>query len=349
MTTDLGQRLDELATQATRGLELAHPELPPIADAHDRSERPRLALAVAAAVAVVLLGAIWWLNRPDANVVDVAGGSPATQSIPSLLLEEPTPLADLSPRLRSQFEEIQSSVLDDLEPGEWVEFPGAHVLERGDVTVAVGLDTTGRMLCVAQDSDVLGSRAVDCTTMADFAVDRWLESSAETEDGYVHVVFAADEVTAAKFGRVNAEVVRNVVVFTDGFTGGITPLVADGSPHPGVVFPDPDASGELELPSAGTMDLLRAGCTISASEVVAEGVFLSSDGLLVEAEILPEGVFASGPLGPEPIDIVALDAQVRTSTIDGTLVVTASWDDESGSSSLTVDCGDNLIDLSYIR
>ncbi len=164
-------------------------------------------------------------------------------------------------------------------------------------------------------------------------------------------VLVPDGVVAVEMGSREATVVRNVATFDVATNYVATNDVlrlrrADGTVEPAASIPDPDADGELAFSDGLELDLAAVGCVIRGDRFVTESAFTNADGF-VSATVTPEGVFLTGLAG-EALDGVMPDSVVETANVDGSLVITATWDGASAGS-LRIHCGDRLLDVSGLR
>lgn len=327
MNTALGERLDAMAAEATTGLEMRHPSSPIVLDDY---QQPRLRIATAAAAIVVAVFAGRWFSREPPSIIDIAD-APFSEPLPALLYEELTPIEDLSPGLQAGFDSPRIRPLQDLSPdAPPIEFTGAHLVSRGDVTVAVGLDTTGQVLCVATTIDGEESSGSGCGTPASFALEGATSGSSSAGGRTVTEVFVADDVVAVEIGDEVVDVERNV-----------------GTAEVASPFPN-GADGEIVDPVGGSVELGAIGCATTSAGVLAELAFAGLDGL-VSAVVAPTGVWVNGSIGDTTINVVAPDAVVETTTVDGSLVIIATWETEDGQSRLQANCGTNHIDVTDLR
>lgn len=350
MTTDLARQLDDLAASETTGLDLRHPALPAAVDLEGGARRGRPALALVAAAAVLLVVGGWWISRESMSAVDVAGGF-ASQPIPALLLEPLTPLSELPERLQEVFIEASLTPPErELNPGAApIEFDGVRVVPTDNGEVIIGLDTSQNVLCLVTTltpGPENETAASSCGSPAGFMLQGSTSISLTTQEGAMTAVFVPDDVVAVEMGSREATVVRNVATFDVASNAVLRLRRADGTVEPAAFIPDPDADGELVLSSGLELDLAAVGCAIQGDRFVTEAAFTNADGF-VSATVTPEGVFLTGG-GGEALDGVMPDSVVETANVDGSLVVTATWDGPSAGS-LRIDCGDRLLDVGDLR
>lgn len=281
-------------------------------------------------------------NTDGVRTVVVSEDLPRS-NIPSLLLEAPTPVPELHPRFQDIFDKdtIREDVarLDpDLTPSG---FETAYVVERSDVTIAVGLDRSGTLLCVA--TMVVGSddAGASCASPAEFMRDRSISVTHTGSDRTVGVVFVPDGVVAIDAGGKTANVEHNIAVL-EGSADGV--VAVDGGPtRTGETVLDPSLHGQLTIEDVDHLELEAMGCSRTADYFMVDGAFSGDTGLIV-ATVTPAGVALSGGL-----DVADTRAVIETSVVDGSLVATATWRSETRSGTLQIDCGDRLLDLSSIR
>lgn len=348
MTTELRERLGGLAAAATADLELRHPELPASTVPSDSpGRRPALMLVAAAAMALIVGG--WWLSRPSTSVIDVAG-DPKSQPVPALLLEEPTPLAELSPQAQEAL--ADASLIPPLErlypEASAIEFPGAHVVEQNDVTVVVALDTTGRVLCTA--TYVMGEDAStsSCGSPTSLMTDLAIVGQQSVSGRTVTTVLVSDDAVAVQVGDDEVPVVRNIAILDKAVNDVLVLRYADGTTRPAQSIPNPDAEGTVALAGERSIEVGSVGCSIVDGELLVK-VAAFDDGSLISAVLAPNGVFLTGGIDGKGIEETVLEAIVESKTVDDTLTVTATWADANGTSTITTDCGDRLLNLDEIR
>lgn len=346
MSTDLGDRLDELAEAAVGERTLDYPAL-----AEQTPHGPRrapLALAACIALLVLVLGA-WWIQRTSEPTDVNTAGPIASQPIPALLLEQPTPIAELPLELRETFvANTPRGPLPLLDPElSELTFLGAHVVRREGVTVAVGLDESGRFLCIAQSIDGQEGSSSSCGAPTRLISDRNTWERTTVTGGSIAIVLVPDDVTSVSVGVRVAEVERNVAVLVGPIDDVTVLRYADGTTEPAHSFPDPSAIGEIVVDDGRQADLVSVGCSIVDDQFLVEGDFFGSG--FVSATVTPAGLVLQGGFGEDGIEVVDPDAVVEPLVVDGLLSVSVSWKTDESSGTLTIDCGDRLIDLSDIR
>lgn len=349
MSTDLGERLDTMAEIAVGHLTLEHPAQPSATISSTRSGPSPMALALAAcSLLVFVIGAAMWLQR-DQTEVDTAGPL-VSQPIPALLLEEPTPIEDLPTWLQEPFDENSvRGPLSELDPElDQLVFAGAHVVSRDGVTVAVGLDETGRFLCTAETFDGEDGSASGCGSPANFMSGRASWGSYSAGERSVVVVLVPDGVSSIEVGTETAEVERNIAIFDGSMNDVLVLRYADGSTEPALSIPDPSAKGELVIDDGPAVDILSVGCSIVGESFLLESSFSSNDSL-VSATVTPNGLALTGGLGGDTFEMIDRDAVIEPTVEDGLFSVNASWKTETSSGTLRIECGDRLLDLSDIR
>ncbi|MDW3179838.1 MAG: hypothetical protein R8J94_20780 [Acidimicrobiia bacterium] len=342
MNTVLGERLDAMAGEATAGLEMHHPSSQPVLDNY---RKPRFNLAAAAAAIIVVIFAGWWFNREASSVVDAAD-APFARRLPALFYEEPTPIDELPPALANAFRS-EFSVPDD--PPR--ELTGAHLVSRGEISVAVALDITGEMLCVYQTRAGEGGSGGGCSDLAGKASIRTMGggTSSSTTLGPSTVVLVANDVVSIELLDEVYPVERNIAIIerdwtdlmmlrlTDGTTVGITSAL-----------PNPKAEGEIVDPIAGSLELGTIGCATTSGGLSAVLNFEGPDGFAT-ALLTPTGIAARGSNAETTISFDESDAIFETANVDGFLVITATWETPAGQGRLRAGCGTNHIDLSDLR
>lgn len=350
MTTDLGQRLDDLAALETDGLDLRDPTFPTALDPYRHSRPARGAIALAVVAACIVLVGGWWISRDDTSTVDVAGPFDAVP-VPALLLETPTPFAELDENVQQTFTRTAPpSVVHELSSNEApVVFDGVHVVEIDEENVFVGLDNSKSVLCLSVlRTDDQGGQYLSgsCESPAAFARDgvmsAWLTG---TRIGTTSAVLVPDGVVAVEVGSVEAEVVRNIATFDVEVIGDELRLhLADGTVQLASAL-DSSSGGTVALSSGDELSLAEVGCALRPDGFVVEGTFIDAGLLLVV--VTPDGVHFTGGEGAAP-DGVMGDATVEAANVDGSLVVSASWTGPTPGS-LRLDCGNRLVDFTAAR
>lgn len=348
MNNTLKEQLDDLAEHAVGDRTLDHPAFatgptPP------RQGISQAGFAVAACVAIVALFAGAWLLQRSPSGVDTAGRA-ASQPIPSLLLEEPTPLSDLSAELQEAFVNRDSrGPLFDLGIETATKtFDGVHVIERGDMTVVVGLDTTGSTLCVATQRAGADGLISSCGSLAGFM----MESSrfiGQTFDGQSRTVaLVPNDVVAIEIGLAKAEVTRNVGILEVPPNDVLRLVYADGRSEAAQSIPDPDARGQLVIDGLSPIDVAGVGCSIVDGRIHAEAAFIAKEAL-ISVILTSDGVVLNGGIDDDNLDVIDTSAQIDTDVASGTLIISSTWATDDRSGTITIDCGDRLLDLSGIR
>ena len=349
MKTELGQRLEQLAQDAVGDVSLHHPGLQQRTQGTGQRET-RLPLAFAmATVVVAVLGVTWWVQRDTVTELRTTT-SIESLAIPSILLEDPTPLDELSPSLQQAFEmrDVRGPLADLNPENALATFDGVHVVQRDGVVIAVGLDRSGRTLCVAHQFVGEEGTSSGCSSVADFAANgvSWSGRSFGGEE--YTVVFVNDGVVAVEMGEASAPVERNIALFDTAVFDVLVARLEDGSAKNLASIPDTSAIAELTVDGNTTTDVATAGCSVVDDDYIAEAAF-TGNGTLLLATVTPAGVRIGGNLDGQQIDIVVTTATVELTQVDTTLIATASWNTAESSGSLTINCGENLIDLSSIR
>ena len=346
MSTALKNRLDAMAAEATAGIELHDPSSPIVLD--DYRQRPRLVVAAAAAAIVVALVAGVWINRDNTTVVDVAGKADS-RPMPAVFNEATVPLDELPEWLRTAFDGSRIRPLEDLNPdAPEAVFPGVHLIQSGDISVAVGLDTTGQLLCVATTIDGVDGATSSCGTPAQFAYQNssFMKSSSERT---VTTVLVGDDVVAVELAGEVYPVERNIVIIEGPNNGVLNLQFADGTVEAAGSFPvTAEPIGELVDPVAGAIKLSLIGCATTSEGVLAEVGFVGPNGL-VSGVLAPTGVYVAGTIDETKIDVVAPNAVIETTVVDGSLVISATWETPEGQGRLSGNCVGNHIDLSDLR
>ena len=347
MKSDLGNRLDELATRETRGLLLDHPGLARAQRLPVTRRRSLVALIAAAVAVIAILAGGWWASRPDTSPVATAGEL-ISQPVLSLLLEEPVPVSELPDRIQDFFQNAAPSPpLRDLRPeAPSPAFDGVHVVNRDGVVVAVGLDTTGTHQCTAVYVEASDTGSASCGSPTGQSPSQIQSSVSSSAAGDVSAFVVPNGVVALEMGSTTIDVERNVAVLDGLQTGPLALVLADGSAVSADSFPDPTAVGQFSL-GGMRLDAMLVTCLLVDDDFVFEASFFGDNGL-ISAVATPEGLFLTGGIDQESINVVLDDAVIETETNDGLLSVSARWPGEQ-SGSLQFDCGDNLLDLSEIR
>lgn len=161
-------------------------------------------------------------------------------------------------------------------------------------------------------------------------------------------MLVSDDAVAIQLGDDEVPVVRNIAVFDKAVNDVLVLRYADGSTRPAQSIPNPVAEGTVALAGERSIEVASIGCSIVGDELLVE-VAAVDDEALISAVLAPPGVYLSGGMGGEGIDATVLDAIVESETVAGTLMVTATWIDANGTSTITADCGDRLLNLDEIR
>jgi hypothetical protein len=347
MIQSLADRLDELASSETSDLRLTHPALLEPVPQRIGAPVPIFRLALGAVLAVLAVG-VWLATSDRSSEVDLAA-RPEGLATPSVLFESATALEDLPGGLADAFRGVQViPPLLELDPDRGdVDFTGAQVVEFGDTLVAVGLDTSGSVLCLASTTSGTDVVASGCGTPASFAAASVVSSEVSDPNGTRGVVLVPDGVIEVAIGERRGEVVRNVAVL-DGPIDNVIRLVrADGSSEPASSIPQPDAAGELRLAGGQVLPLLSTGCSFTQAGVIVEATFGGTDGL-VSVVIEDDGVAVNGGIVGDVIETVAPGATVAIESSETTVLVSAQWN-EGGGGDLRVECGNRLLDLASLR
>ena len=352
MNTELKKQFDELAQQAVGQRVLQHPAFAG-QSAVASPDRGPFAFALAAlAIVIVLAGGIWWAQRDTPQVLDTI--SPVgSLPIPQLLLEEPTPLAEVPEQLRDIFiinPELRSP-LHQIDPtGPPLVFDGIHLVEHDRILVGIGLDTTGQVLCtgnmILDDEVATGG----CSTLASFAGAGIVTQVTSGPIRNSTTSFVDDELAAGLFTSSVALAVQRNVAFFDRFTISSGERL-DNSTRPINDFretPGP-ASGELSIDETSFSVISGVGCSLNDDAFLVEAAFTALDeGFVMLPLVTPQGLVLEG-LGETSVSIVATDAQIETTRLNGEFSVHATWSTPESTGSLRIDCGERLIDISSIR
>jgi len=304
-----------------------------------------------AALVVVVVGGAWWLQRDTTSELLTATAIESI-AIPSLLLEEPTPLSELSPSLLEAFAEREvRGPLADLEGDASVlAFDGVHVVERDGLVIAIGLDKSGRALCLAEQVAATETTSSRCGSVAGLLRDGVVVPTlSTTKDGQSRtVVFLGEDVVSIEMGDLSALVERNVAVLNTGATDALVARMSDGTSKSLANVPDESVTAELTIDGVTTTEGVTAGCSVVGDDYLVEATF-AGEGVLLTATVIPNGVRVSGNLNDNSVDVLTTSADVELSQVEDTLIATATWQAPGSPGSLTINCGQNLIDLSSIR
>jgi|GEM_PF-5216275 len=258
MNTELGERLEQLAQDAVGNLSLDHPGLQQHARNNTAGARLPFVFALVAVV-VALVGVTWWVQRDTATELRTATAVESLD-IPSLLLEEPTPLDELSPSLQEAFvdREIRGPLAELNPQAPIAVFDGVHVVERDGLVIAVGLDRSGRTLCVAHQFAGEEGSTSGCGSVANFVSEGVDYATRSFEAQEYTVAFVNDGVVSVDMGEASAAVERNIAVFDTAATDVLVARMEDGSTKNLASIPDTSAIAEL------TVDGNTHGCDCRA-------------------------------------------------------------------------------------
>ena len=352
MNTELKEQLDELASNAAHGLKIEHPAFANARSPFSPRNQLSFALATTALIAMLLTG-VWWLQRQAPSELDTIRPI-GTLPIPSLLLEETTPLSELPLGLRQHFEgDIQVPLLFAmLEPSRpALRFEAVHTveLESSPYVVAIGLDTTGTFLCTATltEDDRSDSHCKPFVPTSPWllSAESWIGSNGEER----MIAFVQDGVTSLTFqgqeGSATVDVVRNIAVF-ENLGSDVIANFDDGTSQN---LTKSEQAGELTSGDLETTRVTMSGCLRVDGYFFAEAVFsheVTGDAV-ASVMVTPSQLLVSKFNEPTP-ELINSE-QFEISGNIGSTSVQAAWDNETSGGSLILDCGERLIDLSPIR
>ncbi len=340
--------LDDLAGANTAGITLQNPASGVHPLEPDHRGRGRAVIFAAAACVAVLVGI--WIVRPGESDVIESVDAPVARSI-SLFEDPGTPLADLPQPLADSFASARARPLDRLDP-EWTPMFDSVTVVSADsaptVTFAVGLDTTGQLLCIAEYDQVSASTSSSCNPVMGVALQgaHWL--SVDRVEASAAVVVVTDDVAAVRLGDERLETQapgaqQNIVVFDRAIDGPLTLEWVDGSVTTVAMLPDPDVEGVLELDGNEEISISAVGCATTFDGFNAEIAFVT-DGSIGSALITEDGFYLTGSVTSEAIEILDPAAVVDVTVNDRFLEFSVEFDDGTNAGTLTGSCGDHHID-----